>query len=100
MGSKKSGRQPFSFTYSYDYHTVPAKALNLEEALHGGFAVDKRQEKGHIYYGVPGYGLVRISADLTVQETIDLPAMLKPLNFHSTNPTSPIIKLSRSGSGG
>jgi hypothetical protein len=81
---KRSGQDPFVFTYCEDLHQVPQKALAFEEKLHGGFAIDKRPGFGHIYYGMPGCGLLRISPDLTSQEIINLPPNLQPLNFHST----------------
>jgi hypothetical protein len=81
---KKSGQAPFVFTFCEDLHAVPQKALDLEIKLHGGFAVDRRPGHGHAYYGMPGHGLIKISPDLTGQETIELPGELKPLNFHST----------------
>lgn len=81
---KTSGQSPFVFSHCDDLHTVPGKALSVEVNLHGGFAVDKRSGQGHAYYGMPGHGLVKISPDMTRQETIELPSSLKPLNFHST----------------
>jgi hypothetical protein len=81
---KKSGQSPFMFSYCEDLHAVPDKALGLEVKLHGGFAIDKREGYGQAYYGMPGYGLIRISPDLGTQDTIELPSELKPLNFHST----------------
>lgn len=81
---KKSGESPFQFSYCADLRKVPAKALGVEINLHGGFAIDKRSGYGHIYYGMPGHGLIKISSDLTTQETIELPSELKPVNFHST----------------
>ncbi len=81
---KQSGQAPFAFAHCEDLHSLPAKALAVEEKLHGGFAVDKRSGYGHIYYGMPGYGLLRISADLTTQDLIELPPDLTSVNFHST----------------
>ncbi len=81
---KKSGREPFVFSYAEDLRTLPAAALNQEEKLHGGFAIDKRPAHGEVYYGMPGHGLMKVSPDLSRQETIELPSDLKPLNFHST----------------
>jgi len=52
---------------------LPQKAINAEEKLHGGFAVDKRPGHGAIYYGMPECGLLRVSPDLTTQEIIELP---------------------------
>ncbi len=78
---KKTGNQPFEFSYAEDLRTLPSAARSQEEKLHGGFAVDKRPGHGEVYYGMPGHGLLRVSADLTTQETIELPSDLKPLIF-------------------
>ncbi|MCX6047422.1 MAG: hypothetical protein NT075_20140 [Chloroflexi bacterium] len=81
---KQSGQAPFVFAHCEDLHSLPAKALTVEEKLHGGFAVDKRPGYGQVYYGMPGCGLLRISADLTTQDLIELPPDLTSVNFHST----------------
>jgi len=81
---KKSGQGKFVFVHNEDLRKVPEKALSVEINLHGGFAVDKRPDKGSAYYGMPGQGLVRISPDLSEQVIIDIPDELRPLNFHST----------------
>lgn len=82
MSKKTSGQAPFVFSHCGNLHTLPEKAQSCEVKLHGGFAVDK-QGDGHIYYGMPGCGLMRIHPDLNTQEIIDLPAELTPINFHS-----------------
>ena len=56
---KQSGQAPFAFAHCEDLHSLPAQALAVEEKLHGGFAVDKRPGYGQVYYGMPGYGLLR-----------------------------------------
>ena len=81
---KQSGQAPFVFAHCEDLHNLPEKALPVEEKLHGGFAVDKRPGYGQVYYGMPGCGLMRISADLTKQEIIELSSDLTTVNFHST----------------
>lgn len=81
---KQSGQAPFVFSHREELRDLPQAALALEKGLHGGFAVDKRSGYGQIYYGMAGCGLLRVSADLTMQEIIDLPENLKPVNFHST----------------
>jgi hypothetical protein len=80
---KESGQPPFVFTHCEDLRNLPAQALPTETHLHGGFAVDKRPGYGQVYYGMPGCGIMRVSADLTTQEIIDLPSDLKSMNFHS-----------------
>jgi hypothetical protein len=81
---KRSGQSPFVFAYCEDLRRVPEKALPFEQGLHGGFAVDKRPGYGHVYYGMAGCGLLRVSPDLTAQDIIDLPPNLTGTNFHST----------------
>ena len=81
---KRSGQAPFAFVYRDDLHSLPSEALSAEINLHGGFAVDRRPGYGHIFYGMPGCGLMRITPDLREQALIQLPDALTPLNFHST----------------
>ncbi|MCC6455852.1 MAG: hypothetical protein IT328_12950 [Caldilineaceae bacterium] len=84
MPTHQSGQNPFSFIYRDDLRNLPAMALAHESKLHGGFAVDRRPGYGHLYYGMAGCGLLRISPDLITQEIIDLPPDLQTVNFHST----------------
>lgn len=84
MTTMRSGSAPFVFTHRPDYHVLPANVLDNEVNLHGGFAVDKRNGFGHLYYGMPGSGILRIDPNLARQELIELPARLKLMNFHST----------------
>jgi hypothetical protein len=85
MGSlARSGQPPFQFVHRADLHTVPQAALDHEVNLHGGFAIDRRPDTCHIFYGMPGCGLMRIDPDLGRQQIIQLPDDLRPLNFHST----------------
>ena len=82
--AKTSGQGPFEFALRSDLYTLPAAAQEHEVDLHGGFAIDDRPARGELYYGMPGYGIMRIDADLRRQEVIGLPDELTPLNFHST----------------
>lgn len=84
MGSSHSGQAPFAFAYRDDLRTLPSAVLGNEVDLHGGFAADTRDGFGHLYYGMPGQGIMRIDPDLKAQELIRLPDNLTPLNFHST----------------
>ncbi len=84
MPTAKSGQSPFVFSSCNDLRRVPQAALPFEAQLHGSFAVDKRAGFGQVYYGMPGLGLLRASADLTAQDLISLPPELTPVNFHST----------------
>ena len=82
---KRSGTEPFVFAYRDDLRTLPASTIDCEVNLHGGFATDKREGMGQVYYGMPGCGILRIDADLKKQNLIQLPDKLKPMNFHSTS---------------
>ena len=79
---KTSGQGLFKFSHREDLYNLPSAAQEHEVDLHGAFAVDTRPGYGHIYYGMPGHGIMRIDADLRNQETIGLPDELTPLNFH------------------
>ena len=82
-GQARSGQEPFEFIYREDLRSLPDAALAHEVKLHGGFAVDKRPGHGEVYYGMPGAGVMRISADMTTQEIIEVSADLVDVNFHS-----------------
>lgn len=82
--NKQSGQAPFTFELRSDLYTLPQETMACEVDLHGGFATDPRADFGHIYYGMPGCGILRIDPDMSRQELIKLPDDLKPLNFHST----------------
>ncbi len=81
---RTSGQDPFVFAHREDLSTLPLAAREQEVNLHGGFAIDARSDFGHIYYGMPGVGIMRIDPDLGKQEVIGLPDTLGPLNFHGT----------------
>jgi len=78
-----SGQGPFIFTLREDLCNLTQSAKKHEVDLHGGFAIDS-QKDGHIYYGMPGYGIMKIEPDLSKQDVISLPNELAPINFHST----------------
>ena len=79
-----SGQAPFRFFHRPDLSALPQAVQAHEVDLHGGFAVDDRPNFGHIYYGMPNGGIMRIDPDLQRQEVIALPADLQAVNFHST----------------
>jgi len=79
----KSGTSPFEFIHRDDLHVLPEQAIEHEANLHTMFAIDKREGFGHIYYGLPDVGIIRIDADLQRQEIIPVPQQFKSMNFHS-----------------
>ena len=84
MTTKRSGNVPFEFIHRKDLNFLPPQAESCEVNLHGGFATDPRAGFGHLYYGMPDCGIIRIDPDLQRQTLIRLPEKLKPMNFHST----------------
>ena len=82
--AKQSGQGSFVFSHIEDFRRLPAAALPFEKGLHGSTGADKRPGQGELYYGMPGLGILRVSADLTQQDLITLPPDLVSLNFHST----------------
>ncbi|MEW6756133.1 MAG: hypothetical protein AB1505_34925 [Candidatus Latescibacterota bacterium] len=84
MAPRTSGQPPFTFAHADHLRALPGPAAACEEKLHGMFAVDRRPGRGHVYYGMPGCGLMRVRADLARQEIIVLPPDLREYNFHST----------------
>lgn len=82
--ARRSGDAPFEFIHREDLHVLPGGVRDGEVKLHGGFAVDPRAGFGHLYYGMPGCGIIRIDPDLKRQELIRLSEKLQAMNFHST----------------
>jgi hypothetical protein len=79
-----SGQGAFKFSVRQDLSVLPKRALPYETHLHGGFAIDARTGRGEIYYGMPGCGIVKVSADLTKQEVLRTDNRFDKINFHST----------------
>ena len=79
---KTSGQEPFVFTHRKDLSVLPSGAREQEVNLHGGFAIDDRPGHGHIYYGMPGAGIMRIDPDLQKQEIIGLPEFPRDEAWH------------------
>ncbi len=84
MSVKVSGQDAFKFALRDDLYNLPSVAKENEVKLHGGFAIDNRPDKGQIYYGMPGTGIMRVDRDLKSQDIISLPDNLEALNYHST----------------
>jgi hypothetical protein len=84
MSLKVSGQGDFKFALRDDMYSLPSAAKENEVKLHGGFAIDNRPDKGQVYYGMPGNGIMRVESDLKSQEIIPLPDNLGELNYHST----------------
>ena len=99
----RSGQGGFEFSHRPDLRVLPKSSGKCEVDLHGGFAVDKRPGQGEVYYGMPGCGVIRVSADLTTHEILDIPPALRLTNFHGTKlgdfDGSPRLFLAANGEG-
>lgn len=84
MSTTAGESAPLRFIHRPELRGLPDAALAHEIHLHGGFAVDKRDGFGQLYYGMPGTGIMRVAPDLSGQDIIELPDRLRPMNFHST----------------
>jgi hypothetical protein len=70
------------FIFSYDKEltaALPKEAHEFEPGMHGGFNEDP--ETGIVYTGIPGYGLCKITPDLTQWKKIGTDERLKD-NIH------------------
>ncbi|MBI3735898.1 hypothetical protein HY256_05235 [Candidatus Sumerlaeota bacterium] len=78
-----SGQAPLRFKLFKGREILPAEAQAVLVNAHGGFAVDRREGKGQIYFALPGAGILQIAADLQSVKLIDSPDVLKPANMHN-----------------
>ncbi len=68
-----SGQPPFAFAYRLTCTPSRPPRSTMRSGSTAAFAADPRPGAGHIFFGMPGYGLLRISPDLLEQQTIELP---------------------------
>ena len=64
---------------------LPKEALIALERAHGGFAVDRREGRGEIYFALRGAGIVRIAPTLDSAELIDTPDIMRYSTLHNTS---------------
>jgi hypothetical protein len=82
--SATSGGGKMKFRVLYTASHLPAEAQKVLTKAHGGFAVDRRQGKGEIYFALPGAGIIQISADLKSTRMLETPPEMKDTNLHNT----------------
>ncbi|HRK35346.1 MAG TPA: hypothetical protein PLJ47_12190 [Candidatus Hydrogenedentes bacterium] len=78
-----TGQGDYKFKLLYKGDHLPAEAVAVLTKAHGGFAVDRREGKGEIYFALPGAGIIEISADLAKTRMIPTPATMKDTNLHN-----------------
>ena len=64
---------------------LPKEALLALEGAHGGFAVDRREGRGEIYFALRGAGIVRIAPTLDSAELVDTPDIMRYSTLHNTS---------------
>ena len=78
-----SGQGSLKFRVLHTSDHLPALARSVIEKAHGGFAVDRRQGRGEIYFALPEAGIVQISRDLEVVRMLNTPQEVRETNMHN-----------------
>jgi hypothetical protein len=82
--NKVTGQGNLKFKVLHTSKALPAPAMKGLNAAHGGFAVDRREGKGEIYFALPEVGIIRISSDLETIEVLPTDAAMAATNMHNT----------------
>ena len=78
-----SGQGKYKFKVAYKSDHLPSEAQAVLVKAHGGFAIDRRDGKGEVYFSLPGAGIIQISSDLGSTRMIETDAKMKPHNMHN-----------------
>ena len=78
-----SGQGDLQFRVLYTSSILPAKAQEVLEKAHGGFAVDRREGQGETYFALPGAGILRIGEDLKTVDLLDTHPSMSGTNMHN-----------------
>ncbi|MCF6283637.1 MAG: hypothetical protein L3K26_00375 [Candidatus Hydrogenedentes bacterium] len=79
-----TGQGNLKFKVLHTSKALPAAAMKGLNAAHGGFAVDRREGKGEIYFALPKVGIIRISADMNKIEVLPTDETMAATNMHNT----------------
>ena len=79
-----SGQGKYKFKVVYKGSHLPKEAQDVLEKAHGGFAVDRRDGKGEVYFALPGAGIIQVSSDLSSTRMLATDDAMKPHNMHNT----------------
>ncbi len=79
-----SGQGDLRFRVLYTSSHLPEAAVAVLESAHGGFAVDRRPDRGETYFFLPGAGIIEISGDLKSTRLLDTDERMKGENLHNT----------------
>ncbi len=78
-----SGQGKYKFKVVHKGSHLPAEAQAVLEKAHGGFAVDRRDGKGEVYFALPGAGIIQLSSDLSTAKMLATDESMKPHNMHN-----------------
>jgi hypothetical protein len=82
---KVSGQGSMRFRVLATASELPEAAIKVLTNAHGGFAVDRRERHGEVYFALPGAGILRISSDLKTIDLLDTSPKMKDVNLHNAN---------------
>ena len=78
-----SGQGKYKFKVAYKGSHLPSEAQAVLEKAHGGFAIDRRDGKGEVYFALPGAGIIQVSSDLSKTKMLATDDAMKPHNMHN-----------------
>ena len=79
-----SGQGPLRFRVLYTSDHLPGLAQSVIERAHGGFAVDRREGRGEIYFALPEAGILQLSSDFRLVRMLNTPDEVRKTNMHNT----------------
>lgn len=78
-----SGQGKYQFKVAYRGSHLPQEAQAVLEKAHGGFAIDRRDGHGEVYFALPGAGIIQVSSDLSATRMLATGEEMKPHNMHN-----------------
>ncbi len=78
-----SGQGDYRFKVVYRSDHLPEVAQAVLDKAHGGFAVDRRDGQGEVYFSLPGAGIVQLAPDLSKARMLPTDPAMKPHNMHN-----------------
>jgi hypothetical protein len=80
---KVSGQGTYKFKVLYTKTHLPPKAVEVLEKAHGAFGVDRRKNRGEVYFALRDAGIIQISSDLKKTQLLPTPPELNAVNAHA-----------------
>lgn len=79
-----SGQGELKFRVLHTSDHLPEVARRVIERAHGGFAVDRREGRGEIYFALPEAGILQIGKDFGLIRMLSTPPEVRETNMHNT----------------